>query len=339
MRIALIGIFGARQDEGMRKLCAQIETAVRERHEVLSCSTRDFCLGRAWIELRRFQPDCLHYLTGPTIRSLAALHFHRLTLPGRPVSVASGIRPYLGPAGRRFLRGFAPDIFLAQARRWQELFAAAGARTIDLPSGVDTTRFVPASEPKRRELKARWGLPADKPAVLHVGHVKENRNLDSLVEVQRSGRYQVWIVGSHSESRPGPWHDRLIAAGCRVSTDYVPAIEEVYQAADAYVFTVKALPRGAFPQRYEEIGVIDFPLSVLEAMACGLPVVTTRHDALEHFLGETPGVHFHDGSGPDVLRQVDGLAGQPIATRAAAERFDLSLVMKQLEAVYAEMQR
>ena len=327
MRIALIGIFGSKVDEGMRKLCVQIEAAARSQHEVMTVQTGDFCRGKAWTELRRFRPQCLHYLTGPTVFSLLALKFHRLTLPGPVTTVATGIRPYLGANGRRMLPLVAPDHYLAQSRRWAQLFAKAGSQCVDFPNGVDTRRFLPVSQERRAELKKRWGLPADKPVVLHVGHVKENRNLDSLLAVQRSGRYQVWIVGSESESKPGPWRTRLEDAGCRIFTRYVSAIEEVYQAADRYVFTVKALPTAQFPQHYQEIGVIDLPLSILEAMACGLPVLSTRHDAVAHFCGAVAGLGFFDGTAVDCLAQLDRLQVDSLATRAAAERHDLQRVM------------
>lgn len=337
MRIALIGIFGAKIDEGMRKLCVQIEAAAGSGHEVLTVQTGDFCRGRAWSALRQFRPDCLHYLTGPTVFSLLALKFHRLTLPGRVTTVATGIRPYLSGTGRALLPALAPDHYLAQSRRWARLFAEAGSQCRDFPNGVDTRRFRPVTQERRAELKARWGLPADRPVVLHVGHVKENRNLDSLLEVQRSGRYQVWIVGSESESEPGPWRTRLEEAGCRIFTQYVPAIEEVYQAADRYVFTVRALPADRFPRHYQEIGVIDLPLSILEAMACGLPVLSTRHDAVAHFCGDVKGLGFFDGSAADCLRQLDVLPTAQLATRAAAERLDLERVMGGLGDFYAEL--
>ena len=109
VRIALIGDFGSRPDEAMKKLCAQSECAVRQHHEAMTVQTSDFCKGRAWDALRRFRPRCLHYLTGPTIFNLMALKFHQLTLPGRAVTVATGLRPYLGRMGRMLLPWVALD--------------------------------------------------------------------------------------------------------------------------------------------------------------------------------------------------------------------------------------
>lgn len=335
MKIALIGSFGIRPDEGLRKLCLQFEAAARADHEVLTVQTGDFCSGRAWTKLRKFRPDVLHYLTGPTLFSLVALYLNRLTLPGHPRTIATGTRPYFGLTGRLLMRLIAPDYYLAQARRWQRLFAAAGTHTMDLPNGVDTCRFQPILPGKSRELKARWGLLADKPVILHVGHIRENRNLESLTEVQLSGRYQVWIVGSESQSEPGLTHDRLVKAGCLIHTKYVSAIEEVYQAADAYVFTVKAVAVGSYPKHYQEVGVIDFPLSVLEAMAANLPLVTTRHDAIEYFIGQPQGVSYFDGSGADLMRKLDRVFTKPqLATRPVAQNFELSRVMAQLDSFY-----
>ncbi len=144
----------------MRKLCFQIEAAVRQSHEVLTVQSSDFCSGRAWSRLRQFRPHCLHYLTGPTIYSLLALRFHQLALPRHPTTVVTGTRPYLNRLGRAVLPSIAPDYYLAQARRWQKLMAAAGARIVDFPNGVDTTRFRPVSAERKMELKKKLGAPS-----------------------------------------------------------------------------------------------------------------------------------------------------------------------------------
>lgn len=333
MRVAHIGTFEPRLDEGMRKICAQLHTAAASFAEVLAVGTREFGTGRARARLREFRPDVIHYLTGPTWRSLLALRLHRRVLPGRPVAIASGVRPFLGPVGRRLLRVLAPDVYLAQARRWQRLFAAAGSRTLDFPNWTDRDRFRPADAPTRATLRRRWGLD-QRPVLLHVGHIKENRNLGCLVDAQRSGRFQVLVVGSESESRPGPWRQELQAAGCRVHSEYLPAIEEVYQLADLYAFTVRATLPAAYPAGYNEIGVIDFPLSVLEARSSGLPVVSTRHDALEHFLGADPAMHWFDGSGAGCLAAVEAAGTAPASPLGPG--FDLAGLADRLKAAYRQ---
>jgi glycosyltransferase involved in cell wall biosynthesis len=335
VRIALIGRFRARPDEGMRKLCGLFEEAARQRHEVLSIQTTDFCGGRAWSALRHFRPRCLHYVTGPTVFGLAALKLHQVLLPGRVTTVATGLRPDLGRIGRGVLTGLAPDVYLAQARCWEDLFAAAGSRIVHLPNPVDTACFAPITPARKRALRARWGMESALPVALHVGHVRENRGLESLIVVQGSGCFQVWIVGSESMSQPGRLRTRLEQAGCRVCTRFVPRIEEIYQAADIYVFTVPPRPLGTF----RAVGVIDFPLSVLEGLACGLPIVTTRHDALVRFLGTVPGLAWFDGSGQDCLRSLESLGAQPRPIPCRARQFGVPRFCRRLNKIYDSIER
>ena len=56
----------------------------------------------------------------------------------------------------------------------------------------------------------------------------------------------------------------LEAAGVRVLRENLPAIHELYQLADVYLFPV---------QRAD--AAMEIPLSVLEAMAVNLPIITT----------------------------------------------------------------
>lgn len=333
MRIILIGDFGNTLDEGMRKVSAQFKLSAKPNHVVLPVQTSNFCSGKTWGVIRRFNPDCLHYVTGPTLRSLSALKLHQLTLPHRPITVATGLRPNLGRVARSLLRYLKPDIYLAQSRTWANVFSRAGSRVVDLPNVVDTDRFSLVSADRKRALKQHWRLPLDKPVVLHVGHVRQNRNLDTLIDVQRTGLYQVWIVGSETNSQTGQCRNTLQEAGCLLHTRFVPEIQSVYQAADVYVFTVRPSPPGTF----RPVGVIDFPLSILEALACGLPVLTTRHDALDYFLGHVPEIQWFDGSSNGCVQSLKSIRGEPSKFRAVAEEYSVSRFTARLQSLYANV--
>jgi len=70
-----------------------------------------------------------------------------------------------------------------------------------------------------------------------------------------------------------------------ILTEYLPHVEHLYQASDAYVFPVTSTDNA-----------IEVPLSVLEALACDVPVVSTRFGGLPRLFGERqhPAVTFVD---------------------------------------------
>jgi glycosyltransferase involved in cell wall biosynthesis len=124
-----------------------------------------------------------------------------------------------------------------------------------IPLGVDVAAFSPGSE----------RTPNDPPVVLFVGRLRYYKGLDVLLEAARALEVQVVIAGD------GPERDRLerlarTTVGERgrflgaVDDDELPAL---YRSAD-----VVCLPSTT---RAEAFG-----LSVVEAMACGVPVVTTE---------------------------------------------------------------
>jgi len=135
-----------------------------------------------------------------------------------------------------------------------------------VPSGVDLERFHPITEERKLGLWSKYGVDADKFAILHVGH--RNRNIQILKELQRDNN-KVLVVGSTSTEQDEDLVDELRIAGVRVVTTYLQNIDEIYQLSDCYVFPVTS-----------ETASIEVPLSVLEAMACNLPVVTTRYGGL-----------------------------------------------------------
>src|SRR5256886_12124287 len=123
------------------------------------------------------------------------------------------------------------------------------------------------------------GLQPEERVVLHVGHAQPGRNLGVLAELTRAGQVVVFIVSP----RFAP--DRSVAAelraaGVRLVTGGLPDIRVAYWAADSYVFPT-----------VESHSAVAVPLSVLEALACGVPVATTVFDGLPDAIGrDCPGV-------------------------------------------------
>jgi len=159
-----------------------------------------------------------------------------------------------------------PDLILVQSASVLKKLSTFGCWVKLVPSGVDLERFHPITEERKLGLWSKYGVDADKFAILHVGH--RNRNIQILKELQRDNN-KVLVVGSTSTEQDEDLVDELRIAGVRVVTTYLQNIDEIYQLSDCYVFPVTS-----------ETASIEVPLSVLEAMACNLPVVTTRYGGL-----------------------------------------------------------
>jgi glycosyltransferase involved in cell wall biosynthesis len=122
---------------------------------------------------------------------------------------------------------------------------------------------------------------------------------------------KVILVGSTSTAQDEDLARWLSERGVRLIREYVPRIEEIYQLADAYVFPVVS-----------EAAAIGVPLSVLEAMACNLPVVTTRFGGLPWMFQKEDGFIYFDDAGelPGIIGGLHAL--QKCSTRRMVEPYD-----------------
>lgn len=325
-------------DEGIKKLAVSLAAALRGLgHEVLTLTTggadwpdgivadvpadrllRSPALAR---RIADFKPQAVLYVptASLTLASGVRARILRGHARGAPVALVAAQGRRHSRLTRLAARLARPDLCVVQARHTEAQAAALGWRTARVPPGVDLAAFRPVTPDVRRSLRARHGLPADARVVLHAGHLNRPRGVGDLAAL--ADLAAPVLVASTSTPHDPALAAELVAAGVRLITTFVPRIEELYAAADVYLFPTPPDPNAP--------SSIDLPLSVLEAAACNLPILTTRFGALPELWPDQPGVVFYD----DAMSLRAGLArllAQPGATRPLAEAFSWQAAAKQI---------
>jgi glycosyltransferase involved in cell wall biosynthesis len=287
MKILLLGDFrGSSYDEGYRNVALHFAGTLSSKNEVkqLDISRLTSLLSVHHLrEVVRFKPQIIHIFTAPTIRSFVLLRLTRMLCPE-----SKGVMSALHPDGLHLLNHpvithllyfLRPHCILVQSGTTARFLTERGFSLQMFPNGVDLDKFVPVSAEEKSRLREFYQIDKHAFVMLHVGHLKENRGLQACILLQKSiPDSQMVLVGSpHFPANPD-LADSLSRAGCITFTQYFPHIEELYQMADCYIF-----PRGT---------AILMPLSIMEAMACNLPVITYPFESLSSFIPEAEGLTF-----------------------------------------------
>lgn len=146
----------------------------------------------------------------------------------------------------------------------QRIYRRVTPHSTVIGNGVDTQRFVPPTDAERGEARARLGIDEQDLVVLFIGHEYDRKGLPLVLRsmVEAPPHWHLVVVGGTADmvrdlrdSSPGR------ALGSRLhTTGAVTDPRPLLRASDLL----------ASPSAYESYGLV-----VLEALACGVPVVAT----------------------------------------------------------------
>jgi len=244
-------------------------TLPRRRHPVTSA------LGVAAVLRagRRLRPDVVYvyrywdipYAVVLRARTGAPVVFH-LCLPP-PRVVPRWLRACLGRVDRTL------SVSRDTAARWEGTGLSA-SRTSVVLTGIDLARYVPGSAEARAETRRGLGVAADAFVVLYAGRIGREKGVDVLVrafaEVARatSGSHLV-VVGSASLGAD-PDDSTRYEAELRALAD---GLAVTWMAAQRDVVAlIQAADVAVVPSLWPE----PLSRSVMEPLACAVPVVATR---------------------------------------------------------------
>ena len=179
----------------------------------------------------------------------------------------------LGAVRRRTARRVDRYIAISsEIRAGLERAGIDAGRIVAIPNGIAVERFAPVSAARKSQLCALLELPVNRLLLIYTGRLAASKGVMMLIDVWREiaplhPEAHLVILGSGQgcfDDREAALRDFIAAHALdsRVTlTGTVANVHEYLQASDLFVF----------PSDYE-----GFSLSILEAMAAGLPMVCTR---------------------------------------------------------------
>jgi glycosyltransferase involved in cell wall biosynthesis len=309
-------------DLGTKNVARYLANELSKRHELLLIDVRAVS---TWHKISAFKPEILHFVLGPTTLGLLVAKFFKIWQSDARV-IVSAPNPHIRI--KKLLPLLKADLVLPQSAEYEALFKKSGFRTAFLPNGVDIQQFVPITQEEKRAIRTKYGIEVSKFLILHVGPIIQPRNVTTL-ETLQDEETQVLIIGRNPYDRAV--YRSLVAHGCLVWIKHFENIAEIYQISDCYVFPTSPLNTTAS---------IDIPLSVLEAMACNLPVITTKFGALPRLFGTGNGLFFVEKE-EDIKKAVDLIKNSTseVKTREMVLPYSWENTAKNLEDIYDELLR
>lgn len=292
---------------------------------------------------KKYRPTVVHTHLGGIVYAFVLAMQYRT--PVRIHTLHSLAEPEMGAGPSRRVRllafkyrigSFVPVAIAEEvARTFESLYNYP--KPVVIPNGIPTEMFTPDVETRRR-VRRSIGASPQAIVLIHVGRFAAVKNHEMLVRAfarlpsSESAPLELWLVGDGELRETIQQQVHALGVENRVRFLGVRSdVPDVLRAADVFVF----------PSRWE-----GNPLSVLEAMAAGLPVVATAVGGVPELVEDGVSgilVPNEDLEGltaamlrmvqhPDLREQI----GRAARCRAV-ERFDIQQTVRAYEALYEEI--
>ena len=196
-----------------------------------------------------------------------------------------------------------------EAQRGKPMYAAKPSRVI--PPGVDVDRFTP-DERSRTAIRDKFGWRRDTPVVGYLGRFVPEKGLGTLMRAL--------------EHAAQPWKALVVGGGPMLSelTDFSQSHPDrvkvltgvTHDEVPAYLNAMDVLcaPSETTSQWREQFGRM-----LIEAMACGVPVIASRSGEIPHVLSDA-GVLIEERDIAGLTQAIDSLLGDPGTRRELASK-------------------
>lgn len=282
--------------------------------------------------LSKLQPDCIE-VGDPFQFAWAALEVGRRTnIPvvafyHSDLPQSLGLRfgklaeraamKYLSYLYRQFDLVLAPSATMAQKLR-----DIGVSRARHQPLGVDTSLFSPAW--RNTELRSRLGLPESARLLVYAGRFTKEKNLPLLIRAV--------------EELGPPYHLLIIGSGPAIPLSKQVSLIHFQQDACTLATLMASCDVLVHPGLQETFGLV-----VLEAMACGLPVVGMASGGVAELVDDKTGILVKPGSMEDLAQGIRHVYRKGIvelgrnARRKVVQQYDWDQIMPQLMAQYVSL--
>lgn len=196
--------------------------------------------------------------------------------------------------------------------------------TVFIPNGIDWELFFPPTADERATCRTELGLSTSETVCLFVGRFTQKKGINLIHKIAQARPNYKWLLIGRTELDPREWN----LANIQVISSLPQAeLRRFYIAAD--LFVLPSIGEG-------------FPLSVQEALSCGLPAAVSNETA--NYLPNAPLVRLDTSSLLNILQTLDNLLAtknQLLDLRnlsaTYAKRWDWVNVSSQYEEIFNEL--